>query len=742
MADPRPEPPTGDEPELDELLDRFELAWHEDDAPQIEEFLPAGHPDRRALLDELIKIDLEYRWRRCAQGAGPRLEDYAARLPLLGAVPQLSVGLIAEEYRARQRWGDRPDHAEYAERFGSQGPALEAALARVDDELREELPTEHLGGKHKAPGAGPAPTPEQVVHLRCPHCAQPLDLAANVLPRDLACPACGGAFSVEGLAGAPGRAAVPPARRLGRYELGELLGSGAFGSVWHAWDTELSREVAVKVPRCGRFSRPTEEERFLREARSAAQLHHPGIVAVHDVGREGETVYIVSELVRGTSLAQRLRGGRLSFREAAELVAGVADALHHAHRQGVIHRDVKPSNILLAPDDRPGEPRSQRPLVTDFGLAKREVGEVTMTLDGQVLGTPAYMSPEQVQSPHAVDGRCDVYSLGVILYEMLTGQLPFSGTTRMLLLQVVSDEPRPPRRLNERIPRDLETICLSCLHKEPGRRYRTAGALAADLRRWLNGQPIQARPVGRLERLWARARHSPVLALVAGLGTTGVVAVTGAPAAAALVAVAAAALCFGLYKARTAAELAHAIEDVEQNQRKTAATLQYAFRNYSLARDELRRAVTSEARSRRRFGRLWELTRVVLFDFSDQIAGLPGAARSRAFLARAALACLDGLAQEAGDDRALLREVALAYGRVAQLQAGPGRPSQRKAALALASQRKGLEIFTTLAAALPDNAQARRDLAACRARVADWERALQQARTDSSRHGQSGEASA
>ena len=255
----------------------------------------------------------------------------------------------------------------------------------------------------------------------------------------------------------------------------------------------------MKLLRDGRFTEPIEEERFLREARSAAQLHHPGIVAVHDVGRDHETLYIVSELVRGPSLMERLRRERLSFRESADLIGQVSDALDYAHRQGVIHRDVKPSNILL---EESGAAGRVAPRLMDFGLALRDAGEVTMTVDGQVLGTPAYMSPEQVRDPHAVDGRSDVYSLGVILYELLTGELPFRGTTRMLLAQVVSDEPRPPRRLNERIPRDLETICLKCLRKAASRRYRSAASLAADLRRWLSGHPILARPVGRLERLW------------------------------------------------------------------------------------------------------------------------------------------------------------------------------------------------------------------------------------------------
>ena len=189
----------------------------------------------------------------------------------------------------------------------------------------------------------------------------------------------------------------------------------------------------------------------------------------------------------------------------------MADALQYAHEQGVIHRDIKPSNILL--DD------AGRPHLMDFGLAKRDAGEVTMTIEGQVLGTPAYMSPEQARGDaHKVDGRSDVYSLGVILYKLLTGELPFRGSQRMLLHQVLHDEPRPPRRLSERIPRDLETVCLRAMAKEPARRYATAAALAEDLRRHESGKPIRARRVGGAERLWRWCRRNPVISgLVATL---------------------------------------------------------------------------------------------------------------------------------------------------------------------------------------------------------------------------------
>jgi tRNA A-37 threonylcarbamoyl transferase component Bud32/tetratricopeptide (TPR) repeat protein len=288
----------------------------------------------------------------------------------------------------------------------------------------------------------------------------------------------------------------------------------------------LSREVAVKVPRRGQFEDAGQEERFLREARMTAQLRHPGIVAVHDVGRDRNTVYLVADLVHGTSLAEWLRENRPPFRQAAEWTAGIAEAVEFAHQHGVIHRDLKPSNILISfsRPSRTGADPVAFPMVTDFGLAKREAGEITMTMEGQVLGTPAYMSPEQIRDPHSVDARGDVYSIGCMLYEMLTGELPFRGVARMVLQQVLDEDPRPPRGLNDKIPRELETITLKCLAKETGQRYQTATELSAELRRWLEGVPIHARPTGRLARSWRWARRKPV---VAGLALALSVAILG-----------------------------------------------------------------------------------------------------------------------------------------------------------------------------------------------------------------------
>jgi WD40 repeat protein len=348
--------------------------------------------------------------------------------------------------------------------------------------------------------------------LVCPHCKNPIDAGPVPDTGEISCTACGSRFHLTD-GNTVAWTAGPAGRRVSRFELLDTVGQGAFGTVFKARDPHLDRTVAVKVPRRGNVGEtPADVDRFLREARSAAQLRHPSIVAVHEVGTFDDAPYLVSDFVDGVTLADLLTGRRPAPREAADLVARVADALAYAHAHGVVHRDIKPANIMIRPDGAP--------VVMDFGLAKRDAGETTMTLDGQVLGTPAYMSPEQARGEgHAADGRGDVYSLGVILYQLLTGELPFRGNTRMLLHQVLHDDPKPPRSLNDRIPRDLDTITSKAMAKDPARRYQTAQEMADDLRRYVKGEPIKARPIGVLGKTTRWAKRNPAVAgLLAAVG--------------------------------------------------------------------------------------------------------------------------------------------------------------------------------------------------------------------------------
>jgi serine/threonine-protein kinase len=366
------------------------------------------------------------------------------------------------------------------------------------------------------------------------------------------------------------------------YRMEALLGRGGMGVVYRAWHLRLNRAVALKMLLAGPCARPEELERFLREAEAVAALRHPNIVQVYDVGDVDGRPYFTMEFIEGGNLGEQIQGVPQPARQGAALVATLADAIHAAHQNGIVHRDLKPGNILLTAD---GTPK-----VTDFGLARRLQGEGGLTLSGVPMGTPSYMAPEQARgNKGAVGPATDVYALGAILYELLTGRPPFRAESATATLQqVVADEPVPPARLNPRVPRDLQTICLKCLYKESHKRYGSAQALAEDLRRFERGEPIKARPVGSLERAVRWVRRRPALA--------------GALASGVLLASALVVTVLWWYGQRTgleAAAVAYAEADLSESERlRDRGEFKASAEVLRRAKDRLREFVPPELRDR------------------------------------------------------------------------------------------------------------------------------------------------
>ena len=342
--------------------------------------------------------------------------------------------------------------------------------------------------------------------IRCPHCGHQVQVIDD-RAGEVTCHSCGSSVKVSDRPSPPKFTAPPMPEMLGHFTVLRALGEGGFGIVYLGHDTKLDRLVALKVPRNGFFSSIDDEQRFFREAKHVAQLKHAHIAQVYEISDDRSTPFIASEFIEGLTLRDHAKNQTLSFKEMVELMIQVAEAVDFAHRHKIIHRDLKTSNILVGPN--------QHAYVVDFGLSRRDDVEMTITIDGALIGTLQYMSPEQVsgQTP-AAGPLSDVYALGVILYELLCHELPFHGTKRMLIDQVIHDEPRAPRRLNENVPKDLETIALKAMAKKAGQRYASAQSMADDLKRWLNHEPIHARPVSPLAHAWSWCLRHPTVSLL------------------------------------------------------------------------------------------------------------------------------------------------------------------------------------------------------------------------------------
>lgn len=466
--------------------------------------LPLSRDDDSISLETQRKIDelcTEYE-RSWSRGSPPRLDEFLFRMAT-AARPILLRQLLEVELDCRRRT-QLTDNAE----------ALIAEYPQLADDLRPALGERQrsLEATREAvladPQPGQVPVYGQGLRIRCPHCFNQVEIIPDAPLGEIECPSCGTHFSVVGDDGSESQD-LQAITTIGHFELLCRIGMGGFGTVWKARDVLLGRIVALKIPRKAGLS-AREAEKFIREAQAAAHLSHPNIVQVYEVGRDGDRVFIASELVRGAPLASFLKEHRFSVREAAELTRCVALALDHAHGAKVIHRDLKPHNIML--DDQ------RQPHIVDFGLAKQETNSITMTVDGQVFGTPTYMSPEQARGEgRSADQRTDIYSLGVVLYELLTGEVPFRGSQQMLIHQILNDDPISPRKLNGQVSRDLETICLKCLEKRPANRYSSALLLADDLARYLGGLPIYARPISTLERAMRWCRRHPARATASAM---------------------------------------------------------------------------------------------------------------------------------------------------------------------------------------------------------------------------------
>jgi WD40 repeat protein/Flp pilus assembly protein TadD/tRNA A-37 threonylcarbamoyl transferase component Bud32 len=487
--------------------------------------VPTGNGSRPlSLLERVDKIcdRFEAAWTPGAPLAKqPRIEDFLGDISEAGRSTLLRE-LLALELAYRCDYGEKPTLEEYHQRFPAHAEVINAAFC-------------DQGASAPAPARPAGP--------------QTVDTGNAGRTQPPAPPRTGGD--------------TRPWPCLPDYEIQTELGRGAMAVVYQARQVSLNRTVAVKMILDRQLADAADVRRFRTEAENVARLDHPHIVPIYEVGEHQGQHFFSTKLMEGGSLAASLPAYAAQPKKAAQLLATVARAVHHAHQRGILHRDLKPANILL---DAEGQPH-----VTDFGLAKRIEGEGSLEVSGAIVGTPAYMAPEQATAQKSVSTAADIYGLGAVLYALLTGVPPFQGDNVLdILRQVVEREPTPPRALNARVDRDLETICLKCLTKDTARRYRSAEELADDLERWLRQEPILARPVGRGERLWRWCRRNPALAAASGLALVGGVAAV------------AVSISFAIYQSRAAKDVRGALHKMESERDRAASRLAENYRDRGL----------------------------------------------------------------------------------------------------------------------------------------------------------------
>ena len=551
---------------IDAVCDRFEVAWRAGESPRIEKYLADwAEPERTELLLELLGVELEL---RLEAGEDPTLQDYLVRFPELGTINGAVLSGFTDNQPGLASIIDRMPCDPFP--FTGDGPLGPINLAQIStwEETLEptghfQVPTPHATG---TPAFGPTGsttellprTPDSRILTATDLMKALADLTEQIsgdsrkpsddgtttllgleatlqseAPEPIAStdqtsvdPALKELESTIGLHGLPvsppqdGTGTATTTMIIPGYELLEKLGEGGMGVVYKARQLALNRLVAVKMIRGEGTARPDQIGRLHTEAESIARLRHPHILQIHNTGVVGDCPFLALELLDGGSLADRLAHTPQPGRSSAELMVTLARAIHDAHLAGIVHRDLKPSNVLFS--------SKGIPKISDFGLAKLSEAQSTQTITGLIMGSPSYMAPEQARGHSKnVGPAADVYSLGAIFYEMLTGRPPFKGETPIeTVRQVTDDDPVPPSRLVPRLERDLETICLKCLSKEVHQRYDSASDLADDLERYLRGESIKARSTGFLERGVKWSRRRPALATLVALGLAATVALT------------------------------------------------------------------------------------------------------------------------------------------------------------------------------------------------------------------------